>query len=421
LAYNPYDYSDVKQKANKTQTYNPTSYAAAQQLAGRNTQTTVPTGATSYGGVKSQIDKAANTLATPSYQTPQWQAEAAQSVYAAYDPIRRQQQAQANKLYNASQRNIAERLGSTGGLRGGQYVNQLMGNEQARNAALYGISADSWRDAINQANTGASTALAERGLLQGQQQTAAAQLAGLLGQQSADQQWAQTYNAAQNQAQFANTLSALQAQAGENQFGANFAAQQAQQQIANLLNIGGAQDASNQYAAQLALQTQGQADQLALQQGALTGNYAPVYENMTTAQLNQALYSLPEEAQDQVVNNLMYAGVDFNDPTAARNAAIAALGQYGGQQTLAAQQQDAQQALAAGELTGIYNGQQTLPAQALAQQAQQYGTGIWADLVRSMIDKSAGEGVSLPKDLLSGDWLDDPQALYALLGLQGVS
>lgn len=137
-----------------------------------------------YNSAYDQTYKAANTLSTPQYQTPNWTQQATQSIYNTMQPQIRQQQAGVNQNYNQSQRNINENLAARGLYRSGQAVNQLMGNEQNRNTALAGVDSNAWNAALGQANTAANTSLNERGMLQGQQSNAANQLASLLNQQN---------------------------------------------------------------------------------------------------------------------------------------------------------------------------------------------------------------------------------------------
>jgi hypothetical protein len=172
-------------------------------------------------------------------------------------------------------------LSSKGLLRSGNFVNQLTGNEMNRNTALAGVESNAWQNALSQANTAATTALAERNQLSTQQSNAANQLASLLGQQTSAQQWGNQFNAEQNQNRFANTLAASQAQAGENKAATEYGlqGQSLAEQIA-------ARQASN------ALQQQSVNETTAARQAAnalAAGELTGTYNGQTTAgQTNQA-------------------------------------------------------------------------------------------------------------------------------------
>jgi hypothetical protein len=226
-------------------TYDPYDYTAAQKLANQTTQASTPTNTLGYTDVNSQINKASDTLATPTYQNYDWTQNAAKSIYDTMQPTTAAQQASVNQNYSNSQRGITELLANTGNLRSGNFVNQLTGNEQNRNTALAGVESSAWQNALSQANTAANTALTERSQLYNQQSTTANQLASLLEQQTSAQQWSNQYNSEQNQNQFANTLATSQAQAAENQAATEYDLQQqslnettAARQAANALTAG---------------------------------------------------------------------------------------------------------------------------------------------------------------------------------------
>lgn len=90
-------------------------------------------------------------------------------------------------------------------------------------------------------------------------------------------------------------------------------------------------------------------------------------------------------------------------------------GNYGGQQTMAGQQQDWQRALAEAGITGTYNGQQTLPAQQQAwqqQYAQNQANQNYMNMLLNLINQQAAHtgAWTMPSGFNYGD------ALKALLG-----
>lgn len=316
IQHQNYDYGKSLGYADRTLQHNNYNYGQSLNLANRNTQLQGPQSVTSLGDVNSQIGKAANTLAAPQYQNSDYVGQLANSIYQGTAPIRQQQAAGVNQNYNQSGRNIAETLASKGLLRSGTYANQLTANEQNRNSALANIDTNALNNAYSQALNAGSLGLSERGQLTSQQQTAANQLASLLGQQTGEQQWANQFNANQNQQQFANTLASQQAQAAENQYGSNYAANQLQNQFANTLAAQNAQAGENQFGS-----------------------------NFSASEAQRAFNNL---------STAMSKAADEN--------------RYGQQFNANQSQQDWQNQFNAGQLTGNYGGQQTLAAQQLAAQ-----------------------------------------------------
>lgn len=299
--YQPYNYSSLINKANTPQIqHNNYNYDQSLGLANRNMQVQGPQSVTSLGAVNNQIDRAANTMSTPQYQNSDYVGQLANSIYQGTAPIRQQQAAAVNQNYNQSGRNIAETLASKGLLRSGTYGNQLTANEQNRNSALAGIDTNALNTAYGQALNAGQLGLSERGQLTSQQQTAANQLAALLGQQTGEQQWSNQFNAGQNQAQFANTLAAQQAQAGENQFGSNFASSEAQRAFQNLLNASQLAAEENRYGQQFNANQSQQDWQNQYNAGQLTGNYGG--QQTLAAQQLAAQTGVNQQAQNQ---NLM--------------------------------------------------------------------------------------------------------------------
>ena len=337
--------------------------------ADRTTQTNSMGQAASIGDLLSYINKAANTLSNPTMQNGNLVGQLTGDILQNLNPVRQQQNAAINQQYNNSAQRLAEQLAASGANRGGNANRQMMGLEQGRNTALANANASLVQNALSQALPFGQLQLSERGLLQGQQQTAANQLASLLGQQEASRQWATGFNADQLQRQFANILAAQQAQAGENRFGSQLNQQE------------------SQFARQLAEQIAARQGQQGLQEAALFGEgQIPIdYSGMNTGQLAQAFSNLPA--------NLMQAFNTSNDIEQYRR--MMATGNEAGannilrnwlkqnvptqtKQTLAAQQlaQQISQQLFSNKITeadllGIYNGQDTLGKQQLGLQGRQ--------------------------------------------------
>jgi len=249
--YQAYDYSGVINRANQApvqhQNYD---YGKSLGYADRRMQTNNMGQATSLGDVRNQISQAANTLSQPTFQNSGLVGQLTGDILSNLNPVRQQQQNAINQQYDASRRALQESLAARGGNRGGGAVNQLMGLEQARNQQLAQANAGLVQGALAQALPFGQLALTEKGLLQGQQQTAANQLASLLGQQESSRQWSEGFNADQLQRQFANTLAAQQTQAGENQFGSQFTASEAQRQMQNIMAANALAADENRYGQQ---------------------------------------------------------------------------------------------------------------------------------------------------------------------------
>lgn len=397
--YNPYDYSGVVNRANQTPAqYQNFDYGQSANLANRSMSTNNMGQATNVNAVNNQINKAANTLSNPTMQNGQLVGQLTGDILQNLNPVRQQQNAAINQQYNNSAQRLAEQLAASGANRGGNTARQALALEQGRNTALANANASLVQNALSQALPFGQLQLSEKGLLQGQQQIAANQLASLLGQQEASRQWATGFNADQMQRQFQNVFNTQQAQAGENRFGQQFNADQLQQQFQNLLQANQLASDENRYGQQfnqqgsqfdrsLAEQIAARQGQQGLQEAALFGEgQIPIdYSGMNTGQLAQAFSNLPA--------NLMQAFNTSNDIEQYRR--MMATGNEAGannilrnwlkqnvptqtKQTLAAQQlaqQIAQQALAnkytEADLTGTFNGQDTLGKQQLGLQGRQ--------------------------------------------------
>lgn len=364
--YNPYDYSGVVNRANQTPAqYQNFDYGQSANLANRSMSTNNMGQATNVNAVNNQINKAANTLSNPTMQNGQLVGQLTGDILQNLNPVRQQQNAAINQQYNNSAQRLAEQLAASGANRGGNTARQALALEQGRNTALANANASLVQNALSQALPFGQLQLSEKGLLQGQQQTAANQLASLLGQQEASRQWATGFNADQLQRQFQNIFNTQQAQAGENRFGQQFNADQLQQQFQNLL----------------------QANQLASD------------ENRYGQQFNQQGSQFDRSLAEQIAARQGQQGLQEAGLT----------GQYQGQQTLAAQQlaqQIAQQALAnkyteAG-LTGTYDGQNTLAGQQ-QQWAQNNARDLLATQLWSAYMQNA-QNASVPQDAI--DWIN---------------
>ena len=266
--YKPYDYASLITQASKAPaTYAQTDYTKSMGLADKNnTQLTAPTNTVNYADALNQINTAKNTYSDATYQDPNMVGQITNDIVKALDPVTRQQNAQINSQYNASNRAMQDALAAKGLLRSGQFGNQMTTLEQGRNSELANAKASTISSALSQALPFAQLSLDERAQLQAQQSNAATQYADLLNQQTQHQMDVANYNALQNQNQFANTLATQQSQGQENQFGATFAADQTQNQYANLLAASQAAAGEGQYGQQFnADQTQNQyANALAL-------------------------------------------------------------------------------------------------------------------------------------------------------------
>lgn len=389
--YQAYDYSGVVNRANQApaqhQNYD---YGKSLGYADRRMQTSNMGQATSLGDVKNQINKAANTLSQPTFQNSGLVGQLTGDILSNLAPVRQQQQNTINQQYDTSKRALEEALAARGGNRGGGAVNQLTGLEQARNQQLAQANAGLVQGALAQALPFGQLALSEKGLLQGQQQTAANQLASLLRQQESSRQWSEGFNADQLQRQFANTLAAQQTQAGENQFGSQFNANQMQQQLENIMranqlaadeNRFGQQfgQQESQFARSLAEQVAARQGQQGLQEASLFGErQVPIdYSNMDKSQLEKAFASLSPKDRSSFMDTPLlnqYLDAELRGDTAGmENILRGWLTQNSPsqtQQTLGAQQlaqQIAQQTMAnryteAG-LTGVLDGQNTLAKQ----------------------------------------------------------
>lgn len=334
-------------------------YGKSIGYADRAMQTSNMGQATSVGDVKNQITKAANTLNQPTFQDSNFVGQLTGNILSSLAPVRQQQENSINQQFNASRRALDEAIAARGGSRSGNTINQLMGLEQSRNQQLAQANAGMIQNALAQALPLGQLALSEKGLLQGQQQTAANQLASLLGQQEASRQWADAFNAEQLQRQFANTFAAQQAQAGENQFGSQFNLQE------------------SQFARQLAEQIASRQAQQGLQEAELFGQrQTPAdYSNMGQAQLEQTFAALSPGLRNQFASSDVFdryaAARESGNDAEMQNILRTWLTQNApstqAQQTLAAQQLAAQLAQIQQEnkfteagLTGIYGGTPTL-------------------------------------------------------------
>ena len=392
--YQTYDYSGIVNKANQAPAqYQSFDYGKSANLANRAMSTNSMGQATNANAVNNQINRAANTLSNPTMQNGNLVGQLTGDILQNLNPVRQQQNAAINQQYNNAAQRLAEHLAASGANRGGNANRQMMGLEQGRNTALANANASLVQNALAQALPFGQLQLSERGLLQGQQQTAANQLASLLGQQEASRQWATGFNADQMQQQFQNVFNTQQAQAGENRFGQQFNADQMQQQFANMLaanqlaageNRFGQQfnQQESQFARQLAEQIAARQAQNALQAGQLTGLYNG---QDTLEKLNQdwkqgAYFDWQQKSfSDELANRLAAANIGASATLGAAQAAAsanmsnaalsAAVQRERLAEDIAARQ--AQDALQAGQLTGLYNGQETLGAQQLANQMAQ--------------------------------------------------
>jgi len=410
-------------------TYTPTDYSSVANQAAQQANAQGLGSITDLAGVNERINQAANLMNTPTFQDSDYLSKATQNIMQTMNPVLRQQNALTGQQYDNSGRALKESLALSGLNRGGTSANKMMFLEQARNNQMSTNQANMMDKAMQQAVQQGQMALTERGQLQQQAQSAAAQLANLLGMQESSNQWATTTNLNTEQNNFANMLASLKAQSEEGQFGATYGQQAAQ--IAQALKIAQMQDLTQRYSsdnslagtkyasdnslagskysadagvksagisagastanAKLAAQTAANAlaaqitqqnAQNALQAGQLTGTYNGV-ETLGAKQLASDL------AQQELANNLAVAGLtgSYNgqDTMAAQQlaqqikqnelanalATAGVTGMYGGQQTLQAQQLAAQNAYNNAQLTGQYNGQDTIQAQQLAAQLAQ--------------------------------------------------
>ena len=318
--YQAYDYSGIVNRANQAPaTYNSFDYGKSAGLANRAMSTNDMGQATNLGAVNNQINRAANTLSNPTMQNGNLVGQLTGDILQNLNPVRQQQNAAINQQYNNAAQRLAEQLAASGANRGGNANRQMMGLEQGRNTALANANASLVQNALAQALPFGQLQLSEKGLLQGQQQIAANQLASLLGQQEASRQWATGFNADQMQQQFQNVFNTQQAQAGENRFGQQFNADQMQQQFANMLAANQLAAGENQFGQQFNQQESQFARQLA--------------EQMAARQGSQGL------EQQRLAQQESQFGRSIAEQIAARQAL---------------------NALQAGQLTGIYNGQDTL-------------------------------------------------------------
>jgi hypothetical protein len=339
--YQTYDYSGIVNRANQAPaTYNSFDYGKSAGLANRAMSTNDMGQATNLGAVNNQINRAANTLSNPTMQNGKLVGQLTGDILQNLNPVRQQQNAAINQQYNNAAQRLAEQLAASGANRGGNAARQALALEQGRNTALANANASLVQNALSQALPFGQLQLSEKGLLQGQQQIAANQLASLLGQQEASRQWATGFNADQMQRQFQNVFNTQQAQAGENRFGQQFNADQMQQQFANMLAANQLAAGENRFGQQFNQQESQFARQLA--------------EQIAARQGSQGL------EQQRLAQQESQFGRSIAEQIAARQAL---------------------NALQAGQLTGIYNGQDTLGKQQVDLQSRQGDNQLIAGII----------------------------------------
>ena len=249
--YTPYDYSSLLTAANATpSTYDTFDYSKSADLATNDTQVSDLGNDLSISDVNDQIAKAANTLSTADYQSPEYSANATASIMEAMSPTLATQNIATNQNYANSAKKLSELMAASGLGRSGANLTNATSIEQSRNNELDTNYSTLLTNAMNQAIEQGQLGLAEKTQLQSQQQTAADQLADLLNTQESSKEWAADTNLDTAQNNFANTLAYQTAQADENQLGANYDAEQVQNQFENLATANELAAGENQYGQQ---------------------------------------------------------------------------------------------------------------------------------------------------------------------------
>lgn len=366
-------------------TYTPTDYSSVANQAAQQANAQALGSITDLTGVYDRINQAANLMNTPTFQDSDYLSKATQNIMQTMDPVLRQQNALTSQQYDNSGRALKESLAMAGLNRGGTSANKLMFLEQARNNQMSTNQANMMDKAMQQAVAQGQMALTERGQLQQQAQSAAAQLANLLGMQESSKQWATTTNLDTQQNNFENMLAAMKAQSEEGRFGADYAQKAAQ--IAQALQIAQMQDATSRYASDNSL-----AGTKYASDNSLAGSKYSADAGVRSAGISAGASMSNAALAAQTAANALAAQIAQQQ---AQNALQAGqlTGTYNGQQTLGAQQLASDLAqkeiannLAIAQLTGSYNGQDTIAAQQLAAQLAQ--NEIQNQLARDQLNAS---------------------------------
>ena len=139
---------------------------------------------TNYDDVKSAINSAANTGATPKYQDTNALGNIASNYYTALKPVQKATYDSIDQNTYNNMNALKEHMAQTGQYRGGVTNNRMMGLMNANTQAKGEANANLYNTALSNANNAASLGLNESNQLYNQQSNKASQLASLLNSQN---------------------------------------------------------------------------------------------------------------------------------------------------------------------------------------------------------------------------------------------